>query len=84
MNFVYSEELKASLVELKYADSKFSFVVVLPNPSTNLEQLASKIKHVNLMDLFNQMRPQGISLSLPKFKVEYKIELNEVLKKVRF
>lgn len=83
LNFFDSEELKASLVELKYADSKFSFVIVLPHPSSNLQQLASKIRQINLANVFNQMRPHGISLRLPKFKVEYSIQLKEILKQVR-
>lgn len=83
LNFADSEELKASLVELKYADSKFSFVLVLPHPTSNLQQVASKIRHINLAEIFNQMSPQGISLRLPKFKVEYSIQLKEILKQVR-
>ena len=82
LNYAYSDELKAEFVELKYADSQFSFVVAKPSSKSNLQQLEMKIKGSKLGDIFNEMEPQVIQLNLPKFKVEYEIELNEVLKQV--
>ena len=83
LNILSSKELQARMVELKYADSKFSFVLVLPDRKSNLQQLESKIKSVNLADIFNKMHPFDHTLYIPKFKVEYEIELNDVLQKVR-
>lgn len=82
MNVVHSAELQASLIELKYADSKLSFVVALPHKSSNLQELVTKIKHSHLTNILNQMRPEKMVLTLPKFKVEFEIELNDVLKQV--
>lgn len=83
LNYVDSGELQASLVELKYADSKFSFVLAWPHNSTSLDQLAQRIKQIKLINVIRKMRPQEMTLSLPKFKVEYEIELKDVLKRVR-
>lgn len=82
LKFVHSAELQASFVELKYADSKFSFVIALPTATSTLRQLESRIKHVNLADILSQMKLHGLTLSLPKFKVEFDIELKDVLTKV--
>lgn len=83
MNYIESEELQATLVELKYADSKLAFIVALPYKSSNLEQVAQKIKQHKLFNIIRQMKPQAMTLLLPKFKVEYEIELKDVLKQVQ-
>lgn len=82
LNFGHSKDLEATLVELKYADSKLSMVIVLPLKTSNLHQLEMNIKRHNLTEIFGKMGQNQIKLMLPKFKVEYGIELNDVLKQV--
>ena len=54
----------------------------MPDRKSNLQHLESKIKDVNLAEIFKQMIPIHHTVIMPKLKVEYEIELNEVLKKV--
>lgn len=82
MNFLRSDELQASLVELKYADSKLSFVMALPLPTSNLHQLEMNMNGNKLVDALNRMHRIPINLMMPKFKIAYGIELNDVLKQV--
>lgn len=76
------KELDASAIELKYKNSKFSFVIVLPNTRTGLPELEKKIKGYGLANIMSQMKTDKIILKLPKFKVEYSIDLQKALENV--
>lgn len=81
-NYGVLDNLDATALELKYANSNFSFVIVLPNSRTGLPALEAKLKSSNLTEVFNQMYSQEVQVTIPKFKVEFDISLNDVLKKV--
>lgn len=76
-------ELDASALEMKYENSKFSFVAILPTSRTGLPTLETKLKEYNFSNITNQLNPHIVSVIIPKFKIEYEIELNDVLKAVR-
>lgn len=78
----YLEDLQASALELKYANSNLSFVIVLPFRRTGLTEVEAKMKHFDLNNITDEMRVQKVDVIIPKFKVEYEIELNEVLENV--
>lgn len=76
------KELDATALELKYANSNMSFVVVLPDSRTGLAALETKLKDYDLTKIAENLREDRYEVHIPKFKVEYEIELNEVLQKV--
>lgn len=82
-NFAYLDDLDASALEMKYAKSNFSFVVVLPNSRTGIVALESKLKHYGLLSIIEKMNKEEVEVDIPKFKVESEIKLNDVLKNVR-
>lgn len=82
-NHVSIKELDAAAIELKYKNSKFSFIVVLPNKRTGLSELETNIKGYGLENIRAQMTATAkIILRLPKFKVEFGIDLREPLENV--
>lgn len=85
-NYGVFEELDAKGLEMNYAsmgsEVGTSFMILLPNRRNGLTDLEAKLKDVNLTDLQNQMEHKLVSLSLPKFRVEYDVDLGESLKKV--
>lgn len=81
-NYALLEDLDATALEMKYANSNFSFVIVLPNSRTGLSALESKLKNYDLAQITDTMHKQEVEVTIPKFKVEFEINLNEVLKKV--
>lgn len=84
-NFGYLQDLDAQAIELKYAQSDISFLVVLPNKRDGLSALENKLKDLNdLSVLTKEMYSQEVDVTLPKFKIEFKIELKEALEKVGF
>lgn len=81
-NYVVLDKLDATALEMKYAHSNFSFVIVLPNQRSGLAALEKKLRDWDLTKLTNDMYPQEVDVTIPKFKVEFEINLNDVLKKV--
>lgn len=81
-NYAKIDELDASAVELKYANSTFAFVIVLPNSRTGLPALEIKMKDYGLANVMSKMTKQKLDLRMPKFKVDYTIDLSDPLKHV--
>lgn len=81
-NHAKIDELDASALEMKYANSTFSFVIVLPNSRTGLTELELKIKDYGLTNIMSKMSKQKLDIRLPKFKVDYTIDLSDPLKHV--
>lgn len=75
-------ELEATALELKYKNSNLSFVIVLPNKRNGLPALESKLKDYGLAKIGENLQRERYEIFIPKFKVEYEIELNNVLKNV--
>ncbi|XP_031621971.1 serine protease inhibitor 3/4-like, partial [Contarinia nasturtii] len=72
--------LDAKALEIKYADSNFSFLIILPNSRSGLLALEGKIENYKLNDITSQMRLTTCSVTIPKFKAEFEIDLESVLK----
>lgn len=81
--FAELSDLDASALELKYAKSNISFVIILPNGRTGLSALEVALMNYDLSKITSRMHKRNVEVILPKFKIEYEIELTEVLKKVR-
>ncbi|XP_055310173.1 serine protease inhibitor 42Dd-like [Sitodiplosis mosellana] len=79
-NYGYFDDLEASALEMKYANSNLSMVFVLPNSVTGLPTLEDKMKNFESARIVSTLEPENIDVSIPKFKVEYEIKLNDVLK----
>lgn len=82
-NYVVLDKLDATALEMKYANSSFSFVIVLPNHRTGLAKLESELRNFDLSKIVADMYEQEVDVTIPKFKVEFEINLNDVLKKVK-
>uniref|UniRef100_T1GIR9 Serpin domain-containing protein n=1 Tax=Megaselia scalaris TaxID=36166 RepID=T1GIR9_MEGSC len=83
--FLYGslDDLDATAVELKYKDSPYSMVFVLPNEKDGLPKLVKKIgNNYDLLSVSKKLSKQKIYIYLPKFEVEYDIELKPALSKL--
>jgi len=75
-NFLYKETERYQAVDLPYGDGDFSMLVLLPRPDVTVESLVAELDQLNWSD----MRQLEGTLQLPKFKLEYELVLNDVLK----
>ena len=72
-----------NISELPYKGKRLAMVILLPHANSNLEELESAISKVPDMDeLLKFPRPgrSKVEVSLPKFKLESEIDLNDNLK----
>ena len=76
-----NEVLKAQAVEIPYKGRRISMIVILPNRDSSLEELETALEEIsdlkNLLT-FNNLRK--VHLTLPKFKIETSLDLNDALK----
>ncbi|XP_031625705.1 leukocyte elastase inhibitor-like [Contarinia nasturtii] len=79
-NFGDLEDLDARVLELTYANSNFTFLIILPAKRTGLDDLENRLKDYNLTKLFDKMTINNATIHIPKFTVETEIHLNSILK----
>lgn len=83
-SYAILEDLNATALEMTYDNSNFSFVAILPNDRIGLSALENQLEEYDLAKITNQMQQKVVTVIIPKFKVEYEINLNDALKNVRF
>ncbi|KAL5287305.1 SERPINI1 family protein [Megaselia abdita] len=75
-------DLNATILELPYANSELSMLIVLPNQIMGLKDVMTKMKKKSIFKISQKMFDTKVRVMLPKFKVEYNIELTKTLKKM--
>lgn len=81
--YVYWRELQATVLEMKYANSSYSFVMILPDAGVVLSTVESKMNSDELYNLLvNDMFDADVDVKIPKFGIEYEVDLKPVLEKV--
>ncbi|KAM7350342.1 serpin I2-like [Cochliomyia hominivorax] len=81
-NLKYGEMpgLKSHVVEVPYNDEDTSLLIILPNEKDGISDLENNLDAYNLTDILESTREEQIKLILPKFKVNFNMELQEDLK----
>lgn len=75
------DNLDATALEMDYANSNLSMIIVLPNSQTGLSTLENKFTYHNSM---RRQISKNLVVFIPKFKLELEVNLNEKLKNVYF
>ena len=78
-DFNYYSDDNLQAVELPYGDGSFSMVVILPREGLDVNQFADGIGEESLNMWIPGLTQHKGTLWLPKFKIEYKSELNDYL-----
>lgn len=76
-NFMFgvSEKLKATVMDLPYANQHFSMLVILPENSRGVDGLIKMIRPNDIYDILNDMYEDEIHISIPKFKMDQEFDL---------
>lgn len=81
--FYWGDSFQSTILEMRYANSNFSFVIVLPNSNTNLAAVESILNFDKLNTfLSNSVDLIDVNVTIPKFGVEFEIDLKDILEKV--
>jgi serine protease inhibitor len=67
-------------LDLPYGDSSFSMMILLPDSGISVNDLAGEFTDENWNLWTDSFERKVLPLVLPKFKVSYKVKLNDVLK----
>ena len=79
-DYRYYENEQFQAVRLPYGQqAELAMYIFLPQPDSTLEQFNQQLNFDNWQEWLSQMRSQPGNISLPKFKLEYDTELNNVL-----
>uniref|UniRef100_T1IPU0 Serpin domain-containing protein n=1 Tax=Strigamia maritima TaxID=126957 RepID=T1IPU0_STRMM len=79
-NYIKDEDtLECQVLELPYADEALSMFVILPTEVDGLDRLEKSLTVSKLNELINGMRKQKVDVTLPKFKIESALSLEEFL-----
>jgi serine protease inhibitor len=77
--FGYATNDRFSALELPYGDGKFNMTIILPKGTATAEQTLSGFT-INDWRALQKMDERKVFLKLPKFTLDYEIQLNNVLK----
>jgi len=78
--FQYFENEDFQAIDLPYGDGDFSMTIFLPQWQKDVDFLISELNQENWNQWIGSFHKQELTLQLPKFTLEYEIELNDVLK----
>jgi len=76
-DFLYAENDQFQSVDLMYGDSLFSMTIILPKENIDINNL---VQTIDSNFIPNHFVSTELNLYLPKFELEYKSSLNDVLK----
>lgn len=82
--YFYSKHLDAKILRLPYNGRRYSMFVVLPNESANLENVIERLSSETIKNEVWHMDEVEVHVVLPKFKFDSSVNLNEVVKQVRY
>ncbi len=78
-SFKYYEDNLAQVIEIPYSGKDFSMVLMLPNENTPLTDFEARLDTDMYNDYINNLVEQEVQLLLPKFKMRFHTNLEEIL-----
>ena len=80
--YTYLEDEMATGFIKYYKDRKYAFVAMLPNEGVSVSQYVDSLTGEHLRELLNNPQDLTVFASIPKFEMEYDIEMSEVLQEM--
>ncbi|MFQ5769298.1 MAG: serpin family protein, partial [bacterium] len=78
--FSYLENDDFQAIDLPYGAGEFRMTIFLPKPTKSLDALIGELNEGNWSNWLSSFSKDSVTLQFPKFKLEYEITLNDVLK----
>ncbi len=76
----YFETDDFQAVDLPYGNGQFSMTILLPKPDKRVNDLIDAISPEDWTQWMTSFSTQNVHLNMPRFKVEFEMKLNDVLK----
>lgn len=81
-NFLRMDSLQTSVIQFPYTNTHMSMLVFLPDEDRGLENFEASLSQINFASIENQMTACLVNVSLPKFQIDFGIDLKKTLTKV--
>lgn len=78
-DFRYLETPEFQAIDLPYGNKDYYTTIILPKPEVNLNNLITQLTPELLSEWFNSFSMAEGTIELPKFELEYEIELPQIL-----
>jgi len=78
--FDYYENGSFQAIDLPYGVGDYSMTVLMPRPDVNIDDFISMFNQADWGQWTDSFYKQNMKVYFPKFKLEYKLKLNDVLK----
>lgn len=82
--FKYAElnESDTQVLEIRFADSDFSLLLILPGDMKSLAKLEANMRDDDLAKIIDLLKPERVDLRIPTFQLKYQLNLKNIAKKV--
>ncbi|XP_052036312.1 serpin I2 [Apodemus sylvaticus] len=71
--------MTCQVLELPYKADEFSLVIILPTKGVNIEEVEKQVTAHHIRRWFSELREEEVEVSLPRFKIEQKLDFKEAL-----
>lgn len=82
--YSFFRDLNASMLELKYHNSNFSLLILLPNLHTNIHDLERNMGNKSIADMVSRLVFDEVEVDIPRFNVQYEIKAKDVFHRVAY
>jgi serine protease inhibitor len=79
-DLLYYSDQNVQIVDLPYGSGAFSMTIILPRDSHTLNSWIAQLDISQWQNYISQLDTQKVILEFPKFKLEYRLLMNDVLK----
>lgn len=75
-------DLDAKAIEIRFVDTDFSLVLVLPNVPMGFPEVEENMNDNELRKIIDHMRSERMFVKIPIFQIKYQISLKNISKRV--
>lgn len=76
------DDLGLAALELTYSDSDVNMLILLPHEREGLAKLEENLQNIDIPDMITKMYSQEVEVFMPKFKIEFDLDLKDTLEKL--
>lgn len=82
--YLESTKLNSKMLRIPYAGRKFAMFLILPNKGVSLSAVADQMDHKSVNREAWYLDLHTVSVKLPRFSINYPIDLKPYLQEVNF
>lgn len=82
-NYAYDPDQNLRIIQLPYEGKKFSMYIILPFDNEGLDQVIRNLSSTGFDEIFKDMESTNVNVTLPKFRFDSNVNLNNVVKEVK-